>query len=232
MTTKTSKTVLLEESTTTPSRKELEWHPDLSVDQYNSVVKWCREAIDNNADFLYDRHAFDQAIADASLRYDMPIKSIISLIRNTHVFHVKGTARSIKAKIPTHYIHRYTQKGESLWQIAKSIRYPPYPFARAMLDVILHASISRNSLTTVMRDPVTRLSHVSVLAEVYQCSETFPGPSLSDSQSSVSTTRLAREVLHVIALDPMYGPEHDAVRHSIGVEYERLLEELLTSMGR
>jgi hypothetical protein len=225
-------TVLLEENTTTPSRKELEWHPDLSVDQYNAVVKWCREAIDNNADFLFDRRLFDHAIADASLRYDMPINSIISLVRNTHLFHVKVTARSIKAKIPTHYVHRYAHKGESLWQIAKSVRYPPYLFARAMLEVFLHSSMNRNSLTAAMRDPLTRLSHVSAMAEEYQCSEAFPGPSLSDVNSNVSTTRLAREVLHVIALDPMYGPEHDAVRHSIGVQYERLLEELLTSMGR
>jgi hypothetical protein len=211
----------------------LERHPDLSVDQYNSVVKWCRDAIENNADFLYEKRFFDQAIADASLRFDMPIQSITSLVRNTHLFHVKITSRYIKAKISSHYVERYARKGESLWQIAKSIRYPPYLFARAMLEVLLRPSINRSTLTNIMRDPVTRVGHVSAMADEYQCSEAFPGPHDHDSSSNsqITTTRLVRELLHVIALDPMYGPEHDATRHAIGVQYERLLEDLLTSIG-
>lgn len=35
-------------------------------------------------------------------------------------------------------------------------------------------------------------------------------------------------LLHTIHL----GPDHDKIRHDIGVEYERLLEELLGSMSK
>ena len=224
----TTTTVQSEASATKISRENLKRHPDLSIDQYNSVVKWCRDAIDNNADFLYDRRAFDQAIADASLRYNLPIQSITSLIRNTHALHVKVSSRYVKAKIDSHCVPRYARKGESLWHIAKSIQYPPFLFARAMLEVLLDPSISRTTLKNIVRDPITRLGDISAIANEYHYSEAFPGP---DEYSQIATTRLARELMHVIALDPMYGPEHDAARHAIGVHYERLLEELLTSIG-
>lgn len=45
------------------------------------------------------------------------------------------------------------------------------------------------------------------------------------------TTRLALEVEEAIDADPMYGPIHDRQRHSIGVEYEVVLEDKLQSMG-
>jgi hypothetical protein len=45
------------------------------------------------------------------------------------------------------------------------------------------------------------------------------------------TTRLALEVEEAIGADPMYGPIHDRQRHSIGVEYEVVLEDMLQSMG-
>ena len=51
-------------------------------------------------------------------------------------------------------------------------------------------------------------------------------------QEDGTTTRLSKEVQHVIRKDPMYGPQHDAERHRVGVEYEDLLEEILDSMSK
>lgn len=207
-------------------------HPELTVTQYDGIVQWCQDAIDENKDFLYDVKLFDQAMHDASVRYQIQPTSLNSLMRNTHVWHVKITTRHVKAALskqnPGSMVHDYIHKGKSLWQIAKSLRYPPYLVARNMLEVL--TTIPRKSLTDAMRDPVAKLGNTTVvLRPEYIASESFAGP--PRDYDAVDTTRLAREVLHVLAMDPMYGPTHDAARHSIGVEYERLLEELLDKIG-
>jgi hypothetical protein len=214
-------------------REKLERHPDLSVDQYNSIVKWCRDAIDYNADFLYDKSLFDDAIASASRRFHLPPHSLNSLLRNTHVWHVKITTRSVKAKLASH-IERYVRNGESILHIARSNRYPPCLLARAMLEVLLKSKTAsaqgRKGLTEAMRDPVGKLGCAAAIHDDYLSSEQFPGPPYNGI-GDTTLTRLAREVLHVVAVDPMYGPEHDEARHTIGIEYERLLEQMLTDMG-
>lgn len=218
---------------TTSLREKLERHPDLSVDQYKAMVKWCRDAIDHNADFLYDKDLFDDAIASASRRFHLPPDSLISLLRNTHVWHVKIITRSVKAKLASH-VDRYVRNGESMWHIAYSNRYPPCLLARAMLEVLLKPknsfALGRKGLTEAMRDPVGKLGCATGIHDDYLSSEQFPGPPYNGIGDK-PLTRLAREVLHVIAVDPMYGPDHDQARHTIGVEYERLLEQLLIDMG-
>jgi hypothetical protein len=213
-------------STTLTVTKKLERHPDLSLEQSNSIVKWCRDAIDQNKDFLYDTLIFEQAIQQACQHYDLQPQSLTSLLRNTHVWHVKITTRHVKLKLQNH-VERYVQ-GESILEIARDNRYPPYLLARAMLEVLLlntnKNSSGRKGLTEAMRDPIGKLGHVSCICEEYRSSE--------NNTEEQPLTRLAREVMHVIAVDPMYGPEHDEVRHNIGVEYEELLEQVLTSMGK
>jgi len=44
-------------------------------------------------------------------------------------------------------------------------------------------------------------------------------------------TRLAVEVMEAIDSDPLYGPRQDRERHSVGIEYEIILEQTLSSMG-
>ena len=225
-----------------PGCEKLDRHPDLSVDQYNAMVKWCRDAIHHNDDFLYDKNLFDKAISIAKQAFNVPVESILSFVRNMHLFHVKITSRQVKAKIDNEYMPRYVDQGESIWNIAKSARYPPYLLARAMLEVILHPiHVGRQGVKEAVRDPIRKLANPAVIAEAYQRSEMFPGPPMCRDSVSYTTdnqdieynraTRLAREISHVIALDPMYGPGHDERRHIVGLKYERLLESLLTSMG-
>eukprot|EP00934_Nitzschia_sp_Nitz4_P004059 Nitzschia sp. Nitz4//scaffold150_size53981//12331//13028//NITZ4_006672-RA/size53981-augustus-gene-0.33-mRNA-1//1//CDS//3329537056//4049//frame0 len=49
--------------------------------------------------------------------------------------------------------------------------------------------------------------------------------------SSSTSTRLAQEVMEVLAVDPLHGPHHDHRRRMVGIEYEVLLEQRLTAMG-
>jgi len=45
------------------------------------------------------------------------------------------------------------------------------------------------------------------------------------------TTRLALEVQGALESDPLYGPKHDRWRHTVGIEYEVVLEDMLQAMG-
>jgi hypothetical protein len=225
-------------TTTTIPIKKLERHPPLSLEQYDSIVSWCREAIDQNHDFLYDATIFDTALLQARQQYNAySTSSLQSFVRNTHVWHVKYTTRKVKSQLASHVI-RYAQHGDSVWKIAKDNGYPPYLLARAMLELLLSSnSVGRKGLTEAMRDPMGKLGTISAIAHEYQASEQFDGPILfvptddTDDTTQRTTTRLAKEVMNVIAMDPMYGPKHDEVRHNIGLEYEALLEHVLTCMG-
>jgi len=49
-------------------------------------------------------------------------------------------------------------------------------------------------------------------------------------EEKVVLSRLSLEVREAIDSDPMYGPRQDKERHNVGIEYELLLEQTLTSM--
>ena len=44
-------------------------------------------------------------------------------------------------------------------------------------------------------------------------------------------TRLAMEVRAAMDADPFYGPLHDKERHTVGIEYEVVLELELKALG-
>lgn len=208
-------------------------HPDLSLAQYKAIVKWCDNAISQNQDFLYDVSLFTKALKKTCAEYQIQWDSLNSLLRNTHVGHVKKITRNVKNRMSNH-AERYT-RGHSIAEIAKDNRYPPYLMARAMLEVLLNnKKISRKGLTEAMRNPVAKLGDPSVLAEKYSTSESYPSPPVSEEilEKNPTISRLAREILYVIELDPMYGPSHDEARHRIGNDYEMLLVDILKSMGR
>jgi len=207
-------------------------HPDLSPEQYNSIVKWCDDAIRKNKNFLYDASLFTRALTEACEKHQIQWDSLNSLLRNTHVSHVKKITRHIKNQM-TNYAESYAN-GKCIVQIAKDNRYPPYLMARAMLEVLLNdQEIGRKGLTEAMRNPVLKLGNQPVLAERFKESERHAGPSISSEEfleENPSLSRLSREVIHAINLDPMYGPVHDEARHRIGNEYEELLVKVLDSM--
>jgi len=192
-------------------------------------------------------------LTEACEEYKIQWDSLNSLLRNTHVSHVKKITRHIKSMITTKHAESYVVRGKYIVQIAKENKYPPYLMARAMIEVLLvvnnndshrhqennnknddgSGSSRRKGLTEAMRDPVLKLGHASVLSERYRESERHPGPPpppSDDEKKNPSLSRICREVIHAINLDPMYGPIHDETRHRIGNKYEELLVKILESM--
>lgn len=45
-------------------------------------------------------------------------------------------------------------------------------------------------------------------------------------------TRLAKEVHHATLSDPLHGPQFERQRHFVGIEYEFILEQTLSAMGK
>jgi len=212
-------------------------HCSSEMERYNALVYWCRESISGNKDFLYDTCLFHDAVHAATLDFGYPYESIQSLLRNLHLNHVKNTAYRVKSQSKRH-AERYTQ-GESIMSLAQCNRYPPYLFARAIVEEITNFR-GRKGLTDAMRDPMGKLGHNSAVLEAYQESEqveSIPGHTGVDtlcnhySNTMSPVTRLAAEVLDVIKRDPMYGPTHDAERSRVGIEYEIILEQCLQAMG-
>jgi hypothetical protein len=89
--------------------------------------------------------------------------------------------------------------------------------------------LGRKEISKAMQDPETKLGHVAVIKEEYRASEDIR--QIFEDGCNQSLTRLAREVRHVIEVDPMYGPVHDEARHQVGLEYEALLGKVLRAMG-
>jgi hypothetical protein len=154
-----------------------------------------------------------------------------------HLNHVKNTSFRVKSQAKEH-ADRY-KKGESILSLAKQNHYPPYLFARSIVEEITHFR-GRKGLTDVMRDPVGRLGDASIILEAYRDSEqvksiiyheemrrdTFSNTPVQEAP----ITRLAKEVMDIISRDPMYGPKHDAERSRVGIEYEIILQQCLRSM--
>jgi CDAN1-interacting nuclease 1 len=153
------------------------------------------------------------------------------------VSHVKKTGYRAKFLSKKH-AERYTQ-GLSILDIAQQNRYSPYLFARVMVKEITNIT-GRKEITHAMRDPIGRLGHASAILDAYHESEHATGirhyntsiDSFSNQPiTTIPTTRLATEVIHVLEHDPLNGPLHDAERHRVGIEYEIILEQCLHSMG-
>jgi hypothetical protein len=152
--------------------------------------------------------------------------------------HVKRNSHKIKA-VAEQIAKEYTT-GESIVSLAKANNYPPYLFARIVVEAVAVDLSHSKKLTEAMRDPLNKLGSQEVIAPEYQESENVEFQPRIDaqrlqlrltttmpSQDKTKTTRLAREVMHAVDMDPMYGPRHDKERNEVGVEYEFILEQVL-----
>ena len=137
--------------------------------------------------------------------YSVPYELLQSFVRNLHIIHVKRTAPKVKDDLSS-LIQQY-RKGNAIKDLAKKVNYPPYLFARFVVEAVavLTGGNKKKSLAKAMRDP-----------------EQFLGK---------HDARLAKEVRDAINTDPMYGPFHDKRRHVVGIEYEVVLEFKLEAMG-
>mmetsp|Transcript_694 Transcript_694/g.1247 ORF Transcript_694/g.1247 Transcript_694/m.1247 type:complete len:159 (+) Transcript_694:448-924(+) len=97
--------------------------------------------------------------------------------------------------------------------------------ARLLVDELTF-SLGRKELAKIMREP--RCITKDLILQKFEHSENL---NFSISRNRPLETRLSLEVQEAIRSDPLYGPEHDRARHSIGVEYEVALEQTLKNMG-
>lgn len=122
------------------------------------------------------------------------------------------------------YLNEYLQGRRTITELAIQANYPPYLFARYIVEALTNAG--KKDLTKAMRDPVKELT-LDLIDAKYQKSERK-----SVEHTGASTTpRLAAQVQHALGCDPMYGPLHDKERHVVGVEYEVVLEHYLKQTG-
>lgn len=154
-------------------------------------------------------------------------QSLVSFLRNLHLHHVKRAAPRVKSSLKS-IVKRYCE-GQSIVTIATQVNYPPYLLTRFVVEEISVNGGNKKSLAAMMKQPATFLQTKSDLKEKYAYSEAATTNSVPKKDC---TTRLAAEVIHAIACDPMYGPSHDRQRHLIGVEYEVLLEFQLNELSK
>jgi hypothetical protein len=104
------------------------------------------------------------------------------------------------------------------------VNYPPALFARYLVEAAT-AFGGKKKLATAMRNPSIALKSKNVIVEKYRHSENI-------RPSQQHTTRLSVEVIQAIDADPMNSPKQDKQRHTIGVEYEVILEHFLNKMSK
>ena len=77
-------------------------------------------------------------------------KSLLSLVRTTHLEAVKVTTMTVRRNIDFH-IEQYCN-GETILGISKSAGFPPFLMARLLVEE-LTVSMGRKELAKIMREP-------------------------------------------------------------------------------
>jgi hypothetical protein len=216
---------------------------------YAEIESWFQKSVSAGSDFLFDTKLYERELNRLWDKFDVPFEvsgrykresntlsdtsnSIVivvyqllqSFLRNVHVIHVKRQSSAIKKSLGN-LADKY-MAGSTIVELAKKENFPPYLLARWMVETITSIN-SKSALTEAMREPATILDP-SVILPDYEESESVR-PSCS-SDSSIPS-RISLEVQEAINADPMYGPLHDRERHTVGVEFEVVLEHLLSTRG-
>lgn len=161
-------------------------------------------------------------------------KLLTSFLRHLHLVHVKRNAMRIRSSQAM--LVQWYSDGQSIRQISKRCNYPPSLTARFIVEVVAGLQNKKRTLTQAMKNPEQHLGDVDAIVTKYQVTEEIHLSHAVDGKTTtvattVTTTRLAREVKEAIEYDPMYGPIQDRAKHLVGIEYEVLLEFQLRKMG-
>mmetsp|Transcript_32486 Transcript_32486/g.71310 ORF Transcript_32486/g.71310 Transcript_32486/m.71310 type:complete len:388 (+) Transcript_32486:41-1204(+) len=207
---------------------------------YDGVEQWCRAVVKAGHPLLFSPTVFTDELDDASVKFNMPVESLHSFLRNIHLIHVKKNSHMLRNNVQAH-VEDYVSGNMSILDMARAMNYPPYHVARTIVEHVANltdgtggaVSSSRNSgnkkaVTEAMREPWRKLGDPSVLKPEYQSSENHRSNTGDESLSPIS--RLATEVIEAMKSDPLYGPKQDRERHSVGLEHEEILEKALEAM--
>ena len=152
----------------------------------------------------------------------------MSFIRNVHVNHIKRTAPQVKANLEQ-YATEYCSGTTSILALAKEANYPPYLFSRFLVEQI--TSIAKSDLAAAVANPAQYLDDPSILKPLYRPSSEQDTKGQQPSALPF-TTRLAQHVHEAVTSDPLCGPRHDVTRRMVGVEFEVVLEQQLSALGK
>eukprot|EP00977_Amphora_coffeiformis_P026952 scaffold31831_cov168-Amphora_coffeaeformis.AAC.3 len=153
--------------------------------------------------------------------------ALVSFIRNIHVNHIKKTSPKVKADLQQ-YIDEYCD-GATMLTLAKKANYPPFLFARYMVEGLTH--IPKPDIGKAVANPSQMITDSSVLQPLYRRSEEVCMGGDNGQLLAPFTTRLAQELHQALTMDPLCGPRHDVARRMVGVEFEVVLEKQLSSIG-
>ena len=78
---------------------------------------------------------------------------------------MKTISPQVKRRLPS-YLNEY-KRGASIKDLAKKANYPPYLFARYIVEQVADLNKGRKGLTQAMRDPLGELGSLDVIAEEY-----------------------------------------------------------------
>ena len=150
-----------------------------------------------------------------------------------HVHHIKQTAPIVKANLET-YGSEYIDNGTSILALAKQANYPPYLFCRFMVEHL--TNLKKTDISAAVTNPMQYLSEKNNPSILLKHSRQPPTTTTTTSQAADSDTtarqRLARDVYEAVTADPLCGPRHDVARRMVGVEFEVVLEQQLSALGK
>ncbi|KAL7573182.1 hypothetical protein ACA910_018842 [Epithemia clementina (nom. ined.)] len=142
--------------------------------------------------FLFDPLEFDRQLRHQSETLHVPYECLLSLIRNLSLRHVKKTSPKVKARLQSYYLPQYNHHRVSILQLAQQAHYPPYLFARFIVEAVVaqfsaapnnnnnHQSTKKNpnqkpnkkkGVTDAMRDPQRVLACLEQIAPEFHASE-------------------------------------------------------------
>jgi len=194
---------------------------------------------------LFDSDVFHQELGRASMSIGIPLESLHSFLRNVHLIHIKKYSYLLRND--ARRILRDYKRGKTIVNISRAINYPPYMVARLVVENVVdfEGQNVRKAVTEAMRDPEGKLGNPDIIAAEYRDSETSllaqsaggrvssrscPFSDMPIPLPSQKLSRLAVEAIDAISSDPLYGPRQDRDRHAVGLEYEIILEQALSSM--
>ena len=143
-----------------------------------------------------------------------------------HVYHIKRTAPVVKANLDQ-YATEFHDNGTSILALARQANYPPYLFARFMVEHL--TTLKKTDISAAVMNPMLYLSDPSILLQQQQLE---PSQQKTITNSDTTTARrLARDIHEAVTSDPLCGPRHDVARRMVGVEFEVVLEHKLSALG-
>ena len=130
----------------------------------------------------------------------------MSFIRNMHVYHIKRTAPVVKANLDQ-YATEFHDNGTSILALARQANYPPYLFARFMVEHL--TTLKKTDISAAVINPMLYLSDPSILLQ----QQLEPSQQKTITNSDTTTARrLARDIHEAVTSDPLCGPRHDVAR--------------------